>query len=388
VNAFFAASFLAFGVVLVLPGAHQADLARELHLDLARSGLLASALAAGLGVGVVAAGPLFDRMPRRPLFVAALGIAAVALLSVRDAMSFGAWLARIAAAGVGIGLYDTLINAAVAERYREHAARPMSLLHAAATAGAMAGPWIAAAFDARGSFVASFRCVGAAHVALALWAVCLRFPDPVSHAEAHAGDPDAGRRGAGWIAARVAPYAAIAFAYVGVEASMTIFAVPYATGPLDLSAARGASAISAFWLGLLCGRVGVLALPVALGPRTLTASGALAASAIVAGVATRLGAVELTFVATGAALGCVYPLIMALVGERVRHARGTAAGLAAGAGALGGSAVPWLTGAIGDAQGVAVGVASLAGWCGAIAASAALAALPAKSRSARDGGPA
>jgi hypothetical protein len=64
---------------------------------------------------------------------------------------------------------------------------------------------------------------------------------------------------------------------------------------------------------------------------------------------------------------------MALVGERVRHARGTAAGLAAGAGALGGSAVPWLTGAIGDAQGVAVGVASLAGWCGAIAASAALA---------------
>jgi fucose permease len=373
VNGFFAASFLAFGVVLVLPGAHQADLARELGLDLARSGLLASALAAGLGVGVVAAGPLFDRMPRRPLFVASLAIAAAALLSVRDGMSFAGWLAHIAAAGLGIGLYDTLISAAVAERYGEHAARPMSLLHSAATAGAIAGPFIAAAFDARGSAVSSFQSVGAAHAALALWALCLRFPDPVPHADAHASDPSRGRRGAGWIAARVAPFAAIAFAYVGVEASMTIFAVPYATGALDLSAARGASAISAFWLGLLCGRVGVLALPVALGPRTLAASGALAAGVLLACVASGHGVVELTFLATGVALGCVYPLIMALVGDRVRHARGTAAGLAAGAGALGGSAVPWLTGAIGDARGVAVGVASLAGWCGAIAASAALA---------------
>jgi len=371
VNAFFAASFLAFGVVLVLPGAHQADLARELGLDLARSGLLASALAAGLGVGVVAAGPLFDRMPRRPLFVASLAIAAAALLSVRDGMSFADWLAHIAAAGLGIGLYDTLISAAIAERYREHAAKPMSLLHSAATLGAIAGPFIAAAFDERGSVVASFRSVGTAHVALALWALCLRFADPAPHAEADAAGPTQERRGARWIAARVAPFAAIAFAYVGVEASMTIFAVPYATGALGLSAARGASAISAFWLGLLTGRIGVLALPVALGPRTLSASGALAALALVGCVSTGLGVVELTFLATGVALGCVYPLIMALVGDRVRHARGTAAGLAAGAGALGGSAVPWLTGAIGDAQGIAVGVASLAGWCGAIAASAA-----------------
>ena len=73
------------------------------------------------------------------------------------------------------------------------------------------------------------------------------------------------------------------------------------------------------------------------------------------------------------ALGCVYPLIMALVGDRVRHARGLAAGLAAGAGALGGTAVPWLTGALGDAQGVAAGVGSLAAWCVSIALGATLA---------------
>ncbi len=59
-------AFLAFGVLLVLVGANQADLARDLSLDLARTGLLGSGLAAGLGIGVMAAGPLFDRYPRRP----------------------------------------------------------------------------------------------------------------------------------------------------------------------------------------------------------------------------------------------------------------------------------------------------------------------------------
>jgi MFS family permease len=75
----------------------------------------------------------------------------------------------------------------------------------------------------------------------------------------------------------------------------------------------------------------------------------------------------------GVALGCVYPLMMALVGERIPEARGTAAGLAAGAGALGGSAVPWLTGTFGDAFGVSAAVASLAAWCAVIALAAGVA---------------
>ena len=55
------AAFLVFGSVLVLIGANQADLSDALALSLAETGLLASALSLGLGVGVVASGPLFDR---------------------------------------------------------------------------------------------------------------------------------------------------------------------------------------------------------------------------------------------------------------------------------------------------------------------------------------
>jgi fucose permease len=326
-------------------------------------------------------------MRRRPLFLFAFGISAAALLGVREQASFERWLVHVAAAGFGIGFYDTLINAAVAERYREDAARPMSLVHAAATVGAMAGPLLAAAVAGRGGFVASFHWAGAAHVVLAALCCLVALPGPAtagsrSAADAGATPPDAGAippdagatpaqpASSGRLARSLLPLACAAFAYVGVEASLTVFAVPYASGALGLPSARGASAISALWLGLLLGRVGVLGLPRALGAHTLVAAGLLAAGALLAGVALRASIVEATFLATGIALGCVYPLTMALVGERAPELRGTAAGLAAGAGALGGAAVPWLTGSIGDAAGVSLAIGSLAFWCAAIALAA------------------
>ena len=245
-------AFLAFGAVLVLLGANQASLAAELGLDLARSGLLASALALGLGAGVVIAGPLFDRYPRRPMFVGSLLLAAAALIGVERDMTYPRWLVHAAAAGAGIGIYDTLINAIVVQRYRERAARPMLAVHSAATIGAMLSPplvgWIAAAHH----FTASFAAAGWAHVAIAVWAACVPLPAPEPRAT-----PDGG---AGRVLALAAllPLAAVAFAYVGVEASVTMFAVPYASGALGLDAVRGQRAIGAFWLGLLVGRLAVL----------------------------------------------------------------------------------------------------------------------------------
>jgi fucose permease len=359
-------AFLAFGVVLVLVGANQASLAGDLSLDLARSGLLASSLALGLGAGVVIAGPLFDRYPRRPLFVGSALLAAAALLGVEREMSYARWLAHVAFAGAGIGLYDTLINAVVVQRYRERAARPMLAVHSAATIGAMLGPplvgWIAVAHH----YTASFHAAGLAHVAIAAWAAFVPLPAPDPR------DPTTGGEARGGLAlAPLLPLAAVAFAYVGVEASVTVFAVPYASEALALPAERGQLAISAFWLGLLAGRLVLLGARTALGARVLIAAGAGAAVLLAAAAGLPRAPLELALFGVGAALGCVYPLMIALAGQTSPSASGTAAGLAAGAGALGGFAVPWLTGAAGDAAGIALGFGSLAVWCAAIALAAA-----------------
>src|SRR5262245_47507503 len=157
--------------MLVLVGASQAELARDLGLDLARSGLLASLLAAGLGAGVLAAGPLVDRLPRRPLFVAATLLVALGLVSVERSMGFARAGAHLVAVGIGLGVYETLLNAAVGEAYGARAARPLLFVHSAATLGAMLAPplagWLALALagapGATGDWTLAFRALGAAH---------------------------------------------------------------------------------------------------------------------------------------------------------------------------------------------------------------------------------
>jgi len=206
-------AFVCFGFVLILAGANQAEIARELHLDLAQSGLLGSALALGLGFGVVAAGPLFDRTSRRPLFVGSTALAGAALVCASPGIGFHALLGLVVAIGFGIGVYDTFINAVVVERFQDEAARPMTLVHAGATVGAMVGPLVIGALDSQIHWTTSFRVVGIAHWLIAAWALRVTFPAlPTGGANDLPQDSARSllRSAALW------PFAAVAFAYVGV----------------------------------------------------------------------------------------------------------------------------------------------------------------------------
>ncbi len=358
--AFGFASFVAFGVVLVLLGANQDALARDLSLDLTQTGLLASALSAGIGLGVLVAGPLVDRWPRRPLYLAATGLAALALSGFAAQMGFARALACSALLGFGIGIYEILVSTLVAERFLERAARPMSLVHAGTTLGAVLCPLLVGWLGGRFGWAASFHATAAAHGLLAVAVLGLRLPaPPPRHAVADAAS--------GAIGVAIIPLAVVSFAYVGVETTLTLFAVPYAADALGLDASRGRDAISALWAGLLCGRLALSLLPGALDARWLVAAGLAGSALICSGALQRALPIELHFGATGLVLGLVFPLMVALTAQRFPAARGTALGLAIGAGCLGGFALPWLHGALGDAAGVGAAVASLAFWTLAVA---------------------
>jgi MFS family permease len=94
----------------------------------------------------------------------------------------------------------------------------------------------------------------------------------------------------------------------------------------------------------------------------------------VAGVVSESAEVLVVFGLTGFAWGCVYPLMITLAGRQFPGTPGTATGLAAGFGAAGGFAVPWLTGAIGDSWGIATAVGSIAFWSLVVAAGGVMAA--------------
>jgi fucose permease len=358
-------AFVCFGIVLVLAGANQAEIAADLGLDLARSGLLVSTLAIGIGIGVVGAGPLFDRSARRPLFVGSTLLAAAGLIFVDADIGYSRLLVHLIAIGIGIGAYDTFINALVIERYRDRAARPMTIVHAGATVGAMLGPALIGFTVAQLHWTASFRWTGYAHLALAAAALAQPFPKPPARLPSR---PTSEKTRSLLFTPALLPFAAIAFAYVGVEATMTIFAVPYAKDVLHLSADHGRLAISAFWLGLLLGRIGSAASAKLLQPKLFIAAGMLGAACIVVGVVSKSAEVLAVFGLSGFAWGCVYPLMITLAGRQFPRTPGTATGLAAGFGAAGGFAVPWLTGAIGDSWGIAFAVGSIAFWSLLVAA--------------------
>ena len=360
------ASFFAFGVALVIVGVNQAGLAADLRLDLAASGMLAASLSLGIGCGVLASGPLVDRSPRQPLFVASSLAAALALASVGAEMGFPRALACLGALGFALGCYETLLNTVVAERYREGAARPLTLVHSGATLGAVLGAPAIAWIAASAHWVTSFRASAAMFGALGLAALALRFEAPRAAEEAPG-------RPARRIGLSLAPFAGVAACYVGVETAVTLFATPYARESLGLPAERGVASISGFWLGLLAGRLLFLAWRGPVDARLLVAAGLAAALVLGGGVAAQLRALELLLFASGLCLGLVFPVFVALTALRFPHAPGTATGIVTGAGAAGGFLAPSLTGLLGDARGVRAAFFSLAAWCLVLAACAAFA---------------
>ena len=121
------ASFLAFGTLLVLFGANASEIISDLDLDYADFGLLGSMLSLGLGIGIVVAGPIADRQPRRPLFVGACVVVIAATTTLGPQTTYPQLIVHMIAIGLGAGFYETVLNVIVIEEYGDGAGR--RLLH-------------------------------------------------------------------------------------------------------------------------------------------------------------------------------------------------------------------------------------------------------------------
>lgn len=346
-------ALLFFGVLLVLVGANMAELVATLGLDMEQVGLLGATLSAGIGAGVLIAGPLVDRFPRRPMLIASLTLCAGALLSVDSSMGLPRALVHVALAGMGGGFYETLLNVVTIERYGERATRAITWIHTAATLGAVIAPPILATLASRGGFVLGFEAAGAAILLLVLWAFFVPLDSPAAVPEPEATQP----------LSLVHPWllslCGVGFAYIGAEASITLFAVAYATDALSLDPERGVNAISAFWLGIFLGRVALLLWSGKPGPRWLVGSGVAAGFFLAICVGLGVHHIEVFIGVCGLLVAGVFPVMVTLAGEYFPRSRGTAIGIAVGAGSLGGFAVPWLVGWLAFTFGIQWAIQSL-----------------------------
>jgi fucose permease len=354
-------SFALLGVVLVLVGASYEQMSAALELDLDQMALLGATLSLGIGGGVLVAGPAVDRLPRRPIFTGACSVTALSLLSVDADMGLSRAMFHVLAMGFGAGLCETLINTITVERFGKRAIRPLTLLHSAATLGAVATPPLIGGLAAAGDFTLAFRLTGAAWLLTAVFALFVRLAPPRP--------PLPGRPRALFTPSLIA-LCVVAFAYVGIEAGVTLFAVPYATQSLGLEAGSGRSAISSFWFGLLVGRLALVVMISRADARHLIAAGLGTALVFAVGIGFGLTQIEWVVGLCGFSAGMVFPLMVTLAGEWFPDTRGTATGIVVGVGCLGGFVVPSLTGMIAELSSVAVAVGSFSLWALCIAAAA------------------
>ncbi len=355
--------FFMFGILLVLVGANQAELARALSLGLADTGLLMSALSLGLGLGILAGGHLAARAKRHLIFTSFCLLMAASLLSVREVMSFERAFLHVFFTGVGAGTCMTFMNTMASEYYAERAAKALAILHGSVTLGAVLGPLAIHALNQHFSWPVSFQLTGLIALALGAWVFWAHLPaHPNPHAPpTHEDTPRA------LLGPELLFLALIGFCYVGIEAGIMTFSVPYASETLGQPSLRGQSAISIYWLGILGARFGLLTLRGRIGPGVLVGTGLAATAALLILALFHPIPVEVATFLLGLSLGALYPVLVAHTGERFAARRAAAIAIVSAGGSLGGFIIPWTTGLLGDHQGILMGAGSLFIWTGLIA---------------------
>jgi fucose permease len=216
--------------------------------------LLGAPLAMGAAAYLVSglnAGALMQRVGVGALLAGSTALVAVGVLGYAAAPRFALLLAAAPLVGFGSGAIDSALNAHAA---RAFSPRHMSWLHAAYAAGAMAGPAAMTSLLGQGaSWRVGYAAVGAALVCLAVaftftrrrWSDDAQAPlqGPRATVRSALGD------------ARVWLQIAIFFFYSGVEVSAGSWSFTLLTESRGVELTAAGSWVTAYWGGLLAGRV-------------------------------------------------------------------------------------------------------------------------------------
>ncbi|MFL5779490.1 MAG: MFS transporter [Chloroflexota bacterium] len=338
-------------------------LIRQVEADFGQTdagmGLLFLIGAAAYGAGSLGGGAITERVGRRPVLVAGAFLGGVGLVALATVGAWPAFLLVGVPFSFGGGILDGGGNGLFLDLFPESRGRSLNSLHLFFSLGALASPVTAGVLVEAGvPWRSILLATGAAAFVVAILFALVDQPSG-----RHARSPDAADQGRVALdPVLLALGAAIAF-YVASEIGVSNWLVRFLDAPLGVAT----TALTLFWAGLALGRF----VAARIGDRF--DHGALAAvSSVTAGLAI-LGAVVVPSVPVSIALftlagfgsGPVFPLIVAVGGERFPARSAAVGGLLTAAAVLGGLAYPPVMGFISVAIGlpaamIGTGVAALA----------------------------
>jgi fucose permease len=324
------------------------------------------------GSGVLGGTLLTQRIGRRPVLAGGIGIAAIGLTLLATAAGWPIFVAGVIPFGIGCGTLDGAGNGLILDLFPAARGRALNLLHFCFSAGALACPAIVgrtieAGVPWRGLLLAT------AVVAIPIAALFARATMPAGR---HGGDVTARPRSGRLLFDRVLLVLGIAIAcYVASELGVSNWLVRFLNAaPLDVAT----TALTLYWAGLTVGRL----VSARIGDRfdhTAFATSACAATGILillAVLAPSIGLSIALIAAAGVTSGPIFPLIVAIGGDRHPDRSAAIGGYIAGAAVAGGISYPPVMGFLS----VTVGLPAAMAGTGALALLAAIVLVPIRRR--------
>ncbi|MFL5668537.1 MAG: MFS transporter [Chloroflexota bacterium] len=318
--------------------------------------------------GSIGGGLLTERIGRRVVLTVAFALMAIGLAALATVPTWTLFLVAAIPIGFGFGAIDGGMNGLVLDLYPEGRGRALNLLHLSFSLGALASPlFVGRIVDAGVDWQAVIIGSAVAAVPMAVLFAVIRLP---SGRHEHTPGVSAVRTG---LALPLILLAVAIACYVGSEIGVSNWLVRYLEAA---SLTLATSALALFWACLALGRL----VSARLGDRfdhawfaatcSVAAAGALVAAVLVPSLPVSI----VLFGVVGFAFGPVYPLIVAVAGDRYPARSAAVTGFLSGTAVIGAIVYPPVMGfvSVGAGLGAAMlGAAALVLACGIVLAAVA-----------------
>jgi FHS family glucose/mannose:H+ symporter-like MFS transporter len=317
-----------------------ASLIRSVEHDFAQTdaglGFFFLVNAAAYGTGVLGGTLLTQRFGRRPVLAGGVGLAAIGLGVLSTAGIWPIFVLGAVPFGIGCGTLDGAGNGLILDLFPDRRGRALNLLHFCFSTGALACPAIVGrAVEAGVPWQALLA--GTAIAAAPIAVLFTRAKMPAGRHDVQAARAAAGPR---LLFDRTLLALGIAIAcYVASEIGVSNWLVRFlAAAPLSLAT----TTLTLYWAGLTVGRLAAAR----IGDRfdhTAFASAASLVTGVLIALAVVAPSLELSivlFAAAGVSSGPIFPLVVAVGGERFPDRSAAVGGYLAGAAVVGGISYP------------------------------------------------
>jgi fucose permease len=345
---------LLFGVTLTTLGAVLPPLIARYGLEKADAGSLLALVSLGILASSLVFGPLVDRYGYRLALVAGAVGVGLGLAAIAWATSEGTLRPAMLAFGFGGGLLNGATNALVADITPEGRGKGLALLGVFFGIGAFGVPLVLGLLVRWMTYTTIVGALALLVLAPLMEFAVVRFPPP----KQAQGFP-LGRVSALLGDTTLLLVGLLLFLQSGMEITVGGWSAQYVREVLKLSEQWSILVLSLFWVGMVAARLvlaRVLATWQAAAVYPVFLAVALAGAVMLLAVPNAMFAAAGLFVA-GFGLAAAYPILLGLLGGLYQDLTGTAFSAVFVMALVGGSALPYLAGVLGDWRGLRVSMA-------------------------------